>query len=131
MLRRFTTLCGLLLSLGAGIPAAVACAGTAQSADCCPMGQPCEKEGAAAFVVPASHSCCIAQPSPTRSAVVVVNGQSDRRFADSEAPDHSAAPAPSGWGVLSSLHEQTALAVPLPIRVDQQQVYLRTGRLRL
>ena len=129
MLRRFATLCVLLLSLSGAIPVAVACAFSTQSSDCCPSGQRCPTEGASAVMVPADSLCCIAQSAPTR-ATVAVNGQSDRRFADSPLPDDAAAPASAMLSSFSSLHERTALAV-LPPVIAQQQVYLHTGRLRL
>lgn len=130
MLCRLATLCVLLLSLAGVVPAAVACASGAKSADCCPMGQPCETESAAAFAGSAPSACCTAQPAPTRIAAVV-SGPSDRRFADSLLPDHAAAPASETCGSFRSLREQPALVVSVRVRVDQQQIYLRTGRLRL
>lgn len=129
MLRRFATLCVLLLSLAGVIPAAVACALTTQSADCCPMGQPCETEGAPTIFV-SGGSCCTAQPAPTRTSVAVP-GQSDRRFADSPSPDHAGAPAFDFRISFPSSREPTAAAFAPSIKIDQQRVYLRTGRLRL
>lgn len=130
MLRRLGILCVLLLSLAGVVPAALACASAAKSADCCPPGQPCETEGLAAFAGSVPSSCCIAQPAPTR-AMVAVSGLSDRRFEDSSPPDHAFAPASEISGSFSSPCARPGLAAHPPIRVDQQQVYLRTGRLRL
>lgn len=130
MLHRLVTLSVLLVGLSGVVPAAVACAFIAQSADCCPTSQPCETEGAPTVVASVSAPCCVAQPAPTRSTVTG-NVQSDRRFADSPAPDHAAAPAFEFPGSFPSLRDRTAVAVAPPIKIDQQQVYLRTGRLRL
>lgn len=130
MLRRFATLCVLLLGLAGVLPAAVACAFTEQSTDCCPQGQPCETDRTVTLVVPAGGSCCNAQPASTRSTVAV-SGQNERRFADSPAPDHAVAPASDFPSLVPSLHEPTTLAAAPPVRIDQQQIYLRTGRLRL
>jgi len=130
MLRRLATLCVLSLGLSAVVPTAVACAFMTQSTDCCPTGQPCETDGAPTVVASVSAPCCVAQPVPARSTVVV-NAESDRRLADFPTPDHAAAPAFDFPSSLPALHERTAIAVAPPIKIDQQQVYLRTGRLRL
>ncbi len=130
MLRRFALLGVLLLGLSGVLPAAVACASTEQSTDCCPQGQPCETDKDVTLLTTAGGPCCNAQPAPTRSTVAI-QGQSDRRFTDSAAPAHAAAPAFDFPNSFPSLHEPTALAVAPPIRVHPRQVYLRTGRLRL
>lgn len=130
MLRRFATLCVLLLGLSGVLPAAVACAISTQSTDCCPQGRPCEKNRTVTLLTTAGAPCCNAQPAPM-SSTVAIQGQSDRRFADFPAPDHAAAPAFDLPSSFPSLHAPTALAAALPIRIDQQQIYLRTGRLRL
>lgn len=130
MLRRLATLCVLLLSLSGVIPAAVACAFMTQSPDCCPTGQPCETDGAPTVVASVSAPCCIAQPAPARSTVAV-NAQHDRRLEDSPTPGHAAAPAFEFSSSFPALPERVAFAVAPTIKIDQQQVYLRTGRLRL
>lgn len=130
MKRRLVTLSVLLLSLSGVIPAAVACAIATQSAACCHMGQSCETVGAPAIVASASEICCVAQPDPARPTVTA-DAQSERRFANSLAPDHVAAPAFAFPGSYPSLRERTAVAVAPPFRIDQQRIYLRTGRLRL
>jgi hypothetical protein len=130
MLRRFVTLCVLLVGLSGVLPAAVACAITTQRTDCCPEGQTCETDRAVTLLTTAGAPCCNAQPAPTRSTVAV-QGQSDRRFVDSPVPDPAAAPAFDLPSSSTSLHAPTALAAAPPIKIDQQQIYLRTGRLRL
>ncbi len=129
MLRRFATLC-VLLSLSAVIPTAVACAFQTQGADCCPMGRPCETQGGPTVVASVGPSCCTAQPAPTRSTVTV-NVQSDRRFADSPPPDLAVPPAFEFPGSFSSLYERKSGAAAAPVKISQQQIYLRTARLRL
>lgn len=129
MLRPLATVCVLLLSLSGIVPAAVACAFTTQSADCCPMGQPCETRGAHALLAPGGSGCS-ALPAPIL-ATVVVHGQSDRRFVEPPARDHVAAPAFDCRNSFPSPHARTVTDVASPIKIDQQQVYLRTGRLRL
>jgi hypothetical protein len=130
MKRRLSTLCILLLGLSGVIPAAVACAFVTQSTDCCHMGQSCETGGAAAIVASVRATCCVAQPDPARSTVTA-DAQSERRFADSPPPDRAAVPAFEFPNSLHSLRERTAVAVAPPFKVNQQLVYLRTGRLRL
>lgn len=130
MLRRFATLCVLLLGLSGVLPVAVAGAFTTQNTDCCPLGQPCKTDRTVTLVVPAGGSCCNAQPAPTRSTIAVY-GQSDRRVADFPAPDHAVAPASDFPSLVPSLHGPTTLAAAPPVRIDQQRIYLRTGRLRL
>lgn len=130
MLRRLATLSVLLLSLAGAIPTAMACVFMTQTPDCCPSGQLCEPKPAPTLVASIGSPCCYAQSAPTR-ATVVIQGQSERRFADSPAPDHAAAPAFEFSTAVFSLPERAALAVPPPITISQQQLYLRTGRLRL
>lgn len=130
MLRRLALLCVLLLGLSGVLPAAVACAFTAPSTDCCPQGQPCETEKTVTRVITAGGPCCNAQPAPTRSTVAA-QGQGDRRFGDVPVPDHAAAPASDLPSSFTSLHEPTAFVAAPLTRIDQQQIYLRTGRLRL
>ena len=131
MLRRFALLGVLLLGLSGVLPAAVACALTAQSTDCCPQGQPCETDQAVTLLTTtAGAPCCNAQPAPTRSTVAV-QGQGDRRFGDVPVPDHAAAPACDLPSSFTSLHEPTVFVAAPLTRIDQQQIYLRTGRLRL
>lgn len=130
MLRRLATLSVLLISLSGVIPAAMACALIMQGADCCPQERPCDTDGAPAVVVSIDAPCCMAQPAPTRSTATV-SVQSDRRFADSPVPDHFVAPAFEFPSSPPPLDERTVSAAASPIQIDQQQIYLRTGRLRL
>lgn len=130
MLRRFATLGVLLLSLSGVIPAAAAWAFQTQSADCCPMGRPCKTQGGPTAVASAAPSCCTAQPAPSRSTVTI-NVQSDRRFADSPIPDRAMEPAFEIPSSLPSVHDREYVATAPPININQRQVYLLTGRLRL
>jgi hypothetical protein len=130
MLRRLATLGVLWLSLSGVAPAALACALFLQDMDCCPTGQPCDPTGTPAMVVSNSAPCCAAQPAPTRS-VAAASFQAERRIDDIPAPDHSVAPGYTVPNTHSSPVQPTLCTAAPSLRLDQQQTYLRTGRLRL
>lgn len=130
MLRRLATLGVLLLSLSGVAPAALACALLSQGVDCCPEGQPCEPASAPAIVASTRAPCCAAQPAPTRS-VAAARFQAERRVDDVPAPDRSIAPGYEIPDTRFSPIEPTLAAAAPSLPLDQQQTYLRTGRLRL
>ena len=128
MLRRLATLCVLLISLSGVIPGAVAYASQTQNRDCCSESGSCSTEAPLSIAAAVSPSCCVAQPAPTDSTVTFAV-QTDRRSADVPAPDGAAAldfpsTTPSAQTWLTSF-------AATPIRVSEQQIYLRTARLRL
>ena len=117
MLRRFSWLAVLLLTLSVIAPAVLAC----NSDDgCCPtQGAPCGPEGNEAA------ACRAEQPI----AVALTTSVRELHSLDSRAPQ-GAAPAIAMH--VPVLHASCFVCADAPQSVaDQQQLYLQTGRLRL
>jgi hypothetical protein len=117
MLRRFTWLAVLLLTLSVIAPVVLAC----DSHDgCCPtQGAPCGQEASEVAV------CCVEQPAQA----VVTTAARELESLDLRLP-HGAVPSLTSQHLRH--HSAHGSSARLPRRLpDQQQLYLHTGRLRL
>lgn len=125
MLRRWTLLAVLLLTLSVIAPAVLACD---SGEDCCPtQGAPCGSDGNQSAV------CAIGT-----SAAAAINSSARQCFdaPGSDTPEsidlHSAHAAMTA--VMSGCQRRAAAASaadPPQITLDEQRLYLQTGRLRL
>ena len=129
MLRPLATLCVLLLSLAGTIPTAAACTFQMQGADCC-LGRPCGPQRVPTVADSVGLPCCAAQPAPAQSAMAATM-ESDRRFAEFPTPDDGATSVFEFRSVFTPSYEWRHITAAAPIKFDQQQIYLRTARLRL
>jgi hypothetical protein len=127
MLRRLSILGVLLLSLGGFVPTALACAVMAQHMDCCPPDQACETDQGPVWTDNTALACCdaVSTPAPTAVAVSVEIKKYDQDLPPPEFP--GAHP-----GVIASRGPpQHSRPDPSLFSFPEQDIYLRTGRLRL
>lgn len=129
MLRRLSIIGVLLLSLAGFIPAAVACAVMAQTMDCCPPDQACETNQSPAWTDNSALACCESASSQAPAAIVV--SVEIKKYSQDLPPTDFPGAQP---GVIAArgpphyLRPDVSLLASPP---DRQDLYLRTGRLRL
>ena len=129
MLRRLVTLSVLLLSLSGVMPTAFACAPSVQG-PCCPADLPRDSTGGS---VPQAHNdgpCCIVDVGS--SSIAAATLETERRVADVPSPEQ---PSAFPTNAIAPVEFVAGRAEPFqqvsPPELDQRQVYLLTGRLRL
>jgi hypothetical protein len=129
MLRRLGILAVLLLSLSGFVPAALACAVMAQQMDCCPPDQACQTDQGPAWTDNTGLACCevVASRAPTAVAVSV---EIKKHSQDLPPPDFPGA-HPGYIAARGPPQYSPPGAALVAIPSDRQDLYLRTGRLRL
>ena len=111
-------------------PSAIACSAPRQATgDCCPTGQrsPCETP-ARPDVVQLEFSCCAGQPALSQAAIFA---PSSRKVDALRVPFDAATGAPQALFAATPRFDSSALPISVSARIDQAQIYLLTGRLRL
>jgi hypothetical protein len=130
MLRRLAILGVLLLGLSGFVPAALACAMMTQQQDCCPPGHSCATDEGPAWTDGAALACCDAVPNRAPAAVAASVEVKKHVSQDLPPPEF---PGAHPGGIASrgpprfTFDSVVSFAFP-PVRQD---LYLRTGRLRL
>jgi hypothetical protein len=129
MLRRLAILGVLLLSLAGFVPAALACAIMAQQMDCCPPDQACETDQGPAWTDSTGLACCeaVSSRAPTAVAASVEIKKYSQELPPPAFPGAHPGCITSRGPPRYSQPDAALFAVPS----DRQDIYLRTGRLRL
>lgn len=129
MLRRLVTLSVLLLSLSGVIPTAFACAPSAQG-PCCPADLPRDSTGGPAPPAYNDGPCCFVDAASPRIAAATL--EAERRVTELPSPEQPSALPTSAIGATEFVAGRATLSNRVsPPELDQQLVYLLTGRLRL
>ena len=129
MLRRLAILGVLLLSLSGFVPAALACAMMAQQMDCCPPDAPCEANQRPAWTDSTGLACCevVSSRTPTAMAVSV----EIKKYSQDLPPPEFPGAHPGGIASRGPPQHSRFDAPLFVFPPDRQDLYLRTGRLRL
>lgn len=129
MQRRRLAIWMLWLSLLGLAPQVFACSSSAQSSDnCCPAGQrsPCGHQ-APPSAAAGEISCCAVQSAPQQT----LTSTPFRKLHALPVPLDPVIGTLAVWPATGTLFEPSEYFSPLPVRFDQRQIYLLTGRLRL